>query len=413
MKRILLVLGIVVVFAAVLGGGYWIRSRRGQNITQTTPGAIDSFGLPTAPTAPGIVQDETHNNGVLVGTKFGLVADIPAVDFFVDSKNTITIVSPGGQIIQVAPGSSSTLSATPIENLASALFSFDGRKVVVSFGLPAARQYSVFDINTKTWQPLPQGIESVAWSPNDLRIAFFSVGDSVANLSTLDLSNPKALPKAILPLHVQDLKVDWPKLDRIILIERGAAGILGSAYAVNLTTKAITAITEDLSGLMLSWSKTVDRGLLFSSGASERGGYLNIVDGAGIITGLTITTFPEKCAFFIPRTTTTSLTIATSSPKNTPKPPANSLAPGTSLVCGIPKNYPQLRIQALPDAYEKRAVFSVDDFYSIDVATGGLAPVFAQNDYVLDADLVKIFGTKLFFVNRFDKRVYAIELAEK
>ena len=80
------------------------------------------------------------------------------------------------------------------------------------------------------------------------------------------------------------------------------------------------------------------------------------------------------------------------------------------MVCAIPRDKNALDNNSLPDAYLKKALFTSDDFFEINVSTGEFKSVFSDDTKNLDADDVKIFNQSVFFINRYDKKVYSVAL---
>ncbi len=64
----------------------------------------------------------------------------------------------------------------------------------------------------------------------------------------------------------------------------------------------------------------------------------------------------------------------------------------------------------LPDDYLKRAVYSNDFIYELDLEKNALLPVFEENKQPIDAINFELLGNKLFFINRYDNRLYQLEL---
>ncbi len=398
MTRILYITGVLVVFGAVVGAGYFLRAGNNQAPAAPQESAASPFGLPTAP----IYQAPAAGGATsTISQQFGVVAENEVVGFFVGPQNTITAVETGGRVVRIADGAQTVISSAPISNIISADFSFDGRLVLVSFGDARAPQYSVFDIDKKTWRPLPENTRRATWSPSDLRIVFFSTSETAASgLSTLDLGNPKALPKVLTRLHQQDLDISWPNPERIFLAEKGAASLLSSVWVFKIKTGELALVLEEELGLDVLWSPVSDHGLVFSADPGGRGGRLSLITGLDTRTNLAITSFPEKCAFAAE--TKNASTSATST--------KTTLTSAPYFICGFPKNYDRFAVFPLPDTYQKRAIYALDDFYKIDATTGDVSPVFVQSEYGLDAEKLSIANSRLFFINRFDHKLYGISL---
>ncbi len=64
----------------------------------------------------------------------------------------------------------------------------------------------------------------------------------------------------------------------------------------------------------------------------------------------------------------------------------------------------------LPDDYLKRAVYFKDFIYQIDVSKNSFLEVFSASELVIDAVNLRISSNKLLFINRYDSRLYSLEL---
>jgi hypothetical protein len=153
------------------------------------------------------------------------------------------------------------------------------------------------------------------------------------------------------------------------------------------------------------------------------GGKLSLLNTSGqTLNALTFLTLPSKCVFDIqtqnpPQATsapTTSSSTKSTSKKGsaTPPPVVTPVISQEYLYCAVPRDTQRLNTSALPDDYLKGALFTSDDFWRIDLATGDTSAVFIDPNQNLDATDLKIFNKTLFFVNRFDKKLYAISLGQ-
>ena len=80
------------------------------------------------------------------------------------------------------------------------------------------------------------------------------------------------------------------------------------------------------------------------------------------------------------------------------------------LYCAVPRDTQKFDLARLPDDYDKKKLFTVDDFYKIDLGDGSITEVFADPAQALDAAQLQVANQTLFFVNRYDQRLYAISL---
>ncbi len=379
-----------------------------------TPGTL----LPPAPPAP------TYTGG----QKFGVVAENQVAAFSVDAQNNTLIVQPDGQVVKIVNGSATTLNSSPITNLTRAGFSPGGAKIAVTFGDRSNPQASIFDVSSKSWQPLPVGMQSPAWAPSGTQIMYFQKNGDVSTLATLDLTKPNSKPVELAKLHLEDHAIQWISPNQVLFLPKGSAWARDAVWSFDVKNKTMLSITGDRPGIDSIWSGSANRGLVFVADQSARGGKLTLFDTAGnALSGLSILTLPSKCAFDVevsaPAQTPPSLTTpsATSSkptssaqagakttPTKTPLPPAPVVK--KFLYCAVPQDSQKLSMSKLPDSYQKRALFTVDNFYKINVDDGSIAQISADQNYALDATNLLIANQTLFFVNRYDQKLYAISL---
>lgn len=404
MKRFLYSLLIVAIIATLAGLAYFFRYRAGggddisgPNGTSTTNG-----GFPIEPGAisppPGGILPGEEQPIISSKQKFGLVAQNKTADYFIDKDNAISLIQPDGQVVQVRNGQTTTLSSTPIANLAHASFSQNGQFVLATFGGTSAQQQSVFGVVAKSWQPLDPKIKNPAWSPSDSQIAYLIPRGGRDALETLDVSKTQAKPKELFTLHGQDLVLDWLNANQIMLGERASARVPSSLWRFDIKNKTLTPILVDQTGLETTWNASGTRGVMMTGSV---GAQMSLVDQNGTALRLfTFFTLPSKCLFRdeIVKATSTSASAATST--------------GQFLYCAVPRDTETLQRNQLPDAYQKRAIFTSDDFYKINLADGSIAAFFKDESKHLDAYNLKFFNNRIFFVNRFDEKLYAISLEE-
>lgn len=373
-------------------------------------------------------------------------------------------------------GNASVLNPVLIANLSKASFSPDGKKIVASFGDTASPQLSLFDVPSKTWKPLDSKIQNPAWGPKGSEMIYFVARNEQSVLESLNVADSKAKPKEFLKLRAQDLVPQWVNTNQIFLGEKASASFKSSLWKFDIRSASLTLIAKDLSGLESVWNSPGTRAVIASVGSpTGRGSLLQLIDGQGkVLYQLKFGTLASKCVFSgtIPQgggkfsagdriQTTLNLKVrqtpsaagtllGTQAPKTagtivegptaagdytwwkidydkgpdgwsaeewleyaddgaSAKPLANSK---DFLYCAIPRDAEKLSRSFLPDDYYKMTLLTADDFYRIDLINGNAAPILADPGQTIDASNLKIFNNKLFFVNRYDQKLYAITLPE-
>lgn len=408
MKRLLFALGIIIIIGGVVAFGIFFGgSRIGKDDapgttpseTGTPPGFTPPVGggLPAGPTTPGTPGGATAG-GTLSGAKptLNAVSQSPARDFFVESDGGVIIVQPDGQIIKTVRGADSNLNATAIANLIRTAFSATGRKLLAFFGNPASPQVSVFDTSARSWQPLAASIEAASWSPSGERIIYLLPQNDRYALTTLDLGNPKAKPQEIMKLRFEGAVPQWTRNDEVLLAERPSALVDGSLWSLDIKNKTVSPIIADRRGLVFNWNASSVQGLVFTSGGINRGGSFGLLQKEGnALRNFSFLTIPSKCSF-----------------SEGPAGGAAETRPTVSghryLICAIPRDQAELRNRTLPDDYLKRALFTSDDFYQINLDNGSLLLLFADDSRDIDADKVTLVGKRVYFINRLDQKLYVL-----
>jgi len=432
MRRFLYLFIIIAVIALVVLVGYFLRERANVGETGGATGALPSAPPQRFPTSTSGAQPPSaagQPGGTLpqttfLGQKFGVVAQNKVMSFFVDGQNIAVLVQPDGQIVRVVNGEVSVLSSSAITNLREASFSYDGKRILAVFGDQSSPQASIFDILNKSWQPLSPGLKSPAWSPDDYQIVYLTSKGGAAALTTLDTANPKAKPQELAKFHLQDVSLNWPTRNKIIISDRGSAFFAGSIWSFDAKTKTPTELTDSKPGLESVWSSKWEFGLALEADFNGLGGKLSLIDGTGkTLNDLAFLTLPSKCAFDIqiqqPQTTPTKATTSTAKNATSTKTPTSTVpaAPPAKkfLYCAVPQDQNKLAASQLPDDYEKRAMFTTDDFFRINLnlgapEAGNIEPVFSGSGQNLDASNLKIFNQTIFFINRLDQKLYAVSL---
>jgi hypothetical protein len=355
----------------------------------------------------------TGAGGQMTVQNFGVLSNDPVLDYFIDQKNNITAIEPDGEVITISNGQSTTISSSTIENIISAGFSYDGKKILVSYGNPTNPQSGVFTLATNAWIALPQGMMSPRWSPiNNYQIAYLVMTNSgKLALATIDATNPKATSATLLVINADDLTLQWPTRSEFILSDKPTSESAGSIWAFSSQAGTLTPLLYETSGVESIWSHNAafPYGLLFSS-SGQNSLELQSLSGSIGPQPLNLSTLPSKCAFnteLVPVTTASSATAPTST-KNTVSKTASTSTPYLALYCGIPRSSSGFSSAHLPDDYNTMALFTSDDIYKINTATGAEQVLWSDATQNMDVSDVKFFNNALFFVNRYDQRLYGL-----
>jgi hypothetical protein len=412
---------ILVVLIAALGVIFYFLTRPSATTTTTTgqTGSLPSVGtqqVATTTTQSGTgTSSTTPAFSASSSTSFGIVSNDPALDYFVDSQNNTTIVEPNGVIETISNGQATALSSSPIANIVGASFSYDGKKILVSFGSANQPQTSIFDITTKSWTPLAGTLLGPAWSPASYQIAYLTAntGNGTESILMQNAASTSTRPTTLATVAMNDMTLQWVNKGTLLLADKPSVYTVGSAWFFNTTNKTLTPEVLEYPGMESLWSATTSTvGIVFLGNSGNQGGHVNFVNASGNAQTLTFVTLPSKCAFHTDISTSTPQT-ASSSASSTTKVASSTAITTTSLLnlyCAIPRDQQTLSIARLPDEYNQEILFTADDFYKMNTANGALTSVFSDPNQTLDATDLKVFNNTLFFVNRYDEKVYAIAL---
>lgn len=371
---------------------------QGNGSSSTGAGTTGSSSVTTNGTSTsGGIGTQSGN-----GQSFGIVFDGPVLDYSANASGTITVFQPSGAVVSVSGNQSSTLSQGSIDNIISAKFSYDGKKLLVSFGDPSDPSAAVFDVTEKTWTSLPQGMQSPQWSPaGGYQIAFLSEdANGSTALGIINAAAPKSGIAELFSLDATDLSLQWISKNQFVLSDRPSAQTTGSSWIYNSQTKALTSILYEMSGVETIWGGTsTPIGLAFFTNPASGSNYLRLMDQSGTsLHDLNFMTMPTKCAFN--NETTTVISGATTSTTSTVLMPF--------LYCGVPTDQSQLTSAQLPDDYNDGTVFTSDKIIKLNTATGDLFTLWNGTTQDVDATDIKVVGNSLYLINRYDQKLYAL-----
>lgn len=395
LKNLIIVIVIIFILAGV--GLYFLLGRSGTNTAAPSgqTGSLPSTGNQQFPSGQNQGASATASS-----TNFGVISNEPVLDYFVDAQNRALVVEPDGEIKAVINGQVSVLSSSTFQNIANAAFSYDGKKIMVSFTNSAGLQTTVFDVASGSWAKLPAGMQSPVWSPTNYQVAYLqSGGVGSETIYTVNAGSSSAKPSAVGTIAAQDSMLQWPNKMTMVVSDKPDVYVAGSAWFFNLANQTLAPAVSEYPGLESVWSNTTTTmGLVFSANSGNSGGNISLIDQAGNSKSLSFDTLPSKCGF--------SMEISTSSPNSKFQAPSSSFV----IYCAVPRDQQTFSVARLPDEYEQRVFFTADNFYKINLADGTLIAVFNDPSQTLDATKLKVFNNTLFFINRYDLKLYAISL---
>jgi|GEM_PF-813783 len=384
-KRLIKIISIILILTAIGVGGYylfiWLNSNGGVS------GLISGGKTPTTEvieTGTGEVATTTTETGADLETqqpqtitqKLSVYINSPVFEYWLSTKdNSVYFANLDGQIIKInSDGTRRLVSSQPLNNLHEIKPSIDGSLAIAEFNYPALPNLSIFSASSTSWQPLPSGAVSAAISPDSKKIIY----TDQTTIKSLDLITQKTTE--IQKISQIGLNLNWFKNGEIILNSETSIASRGYLYALNTTNKTIKTLIDGEYGLSINWSKDGALGVKLSS--IERVPKLGLIDGsAKLIANFTFITVPEKC-----------------------------LIESTKIYCGVPKNIKTGIV--LPDDYYKKKEYFIDDIYELDLPSGAITKLFDGDEVAIDASNLKIKDNALLFINRYDSKVYSLNLTQ-
>jgi hypothetical protein len=369
-----------------------------------TQGSNNSGGSTTgfgSSTTTGASSSTGQNSPV---QSFNMTSIGPIIDYFVDAQGNVTAVQPSGEVIAVSGNRSSTISSNPIGNIISTSFSYDGKMLLVNYGDPGNPQSGVFHVASGTWTGLPQGLHSPQWSPSGYQIAYLNdPGTGASSLSILNAANIKSGIATLLTLSATNFSLQRITKNQFVLSDKPSAQTAGSSWLYSSQTKTLTPIAYETLGFESVWDdSTTTIGLAFFENPNSQKLGLRLIDAAGNdLHDLSFLTLPTKCLF---NNETSSAVAATTT--------AATATSTAFLYCGVPNDPSQLSSAQLPDDYNDGALFTSDKIIKINTNTGELATLWNGSTQSVDATDLKFANHTLYFINRYDQKLYSLVLAQ-
>lgn len=233
-------------------------------------------------------------------------------------------------------------------------------------------------------KPLNASIQFVGWSQKGNKIAY-QFFDETRNVNSISIADPDGSNfKNIFPTRLRDLIIEWPKAD-VIAFRSKPSGLAQSVFfGLNPETGSLTKILSNVYGLSALWSPNGEKALFSQTDEKGKNLTLQATDWQGTDTQSARTnTFAEKCVWALDNKT---------------------------IFCAVPRILPQNAV--LPDDYYKNILNISDDFWQINLDTGGQTKIDVGEDISLDATelLINPQEDYLLFINRKDGLLYSLRL---
>lgn len=392
-KKIIIISGISLAVIA-FGLGVYFAWKKSREILQPPASLPLAPTFPFSPPAPaGGETGAGASPGVSV-PKLRAISDYGVFDYWIVPFMTSTsspqaagqmeilYFNESGQIFKVIEsGDDAMATPEPISDLRSIYASKDGKFIIVKSGDLTSPKFNLYNVATGVWQPLSGNITAIDFSPDSQKIVYLekvSVNSTTNNLIIKDLTATKPKTTKILSLNQKDFELKWLTPDQILLLSKPSAQINGEIWSVSVKNKTIKLLANG-KGLLVNFADDASWGLKFNIN-NERKPKLQLIDKDGNVKAdFEFSTLPDKCL----------ITLST-------------------LYCAIPQNL-TAKIN-LPDDFLKKAAYFKDAIYRIDINQNTSEIIYSGDEPVIDATSFSLIGNRLLFINRYDKKLYSLEL---
>jgi len=366
MKRVWYVSGLFVLSAGVIALGYYFRPQNKASQTY-----LDNT-LSVSNTGGNDAQNTVGPQGLSPVFKESVL------NFFPYEGGVLGVAS-DGKILNTNGEIETILSSTSVPFSFSASASRDRSFVLIAWGGAGSPQFRIWSAKKGTWRFLPVGATSPTFSPQTHEVAYIENSPGGSRFSILNLDSAASRGKIITTLPLEDINISWISTGQIAVSEKGSLPSLSSELIYDLNQKTVSPVVVEKNGLDISWSPSGKMALVLLGKA--RGGSMALINNSGeILQNLSLLTLPEKCSW----------------------------SGDQKLFCAIPQN-PNVLKTDLPDSFYKRSFFADDNFYEINAQNGDVAPIL-ENSAGLDAASLKVFGGKVWFINRLDGKLYSLPI---
>ncbi len=383
MKTAIRVSVLVIIIAAAGAGGYYIL--KGVNLP-TFPEVEEIVPFQIGGGGGGLInlggeepKKEEEKTSEETGNLLEKVSDGAVFAYSVVSDSEIYYLVSDGRVFKVAAEGDSISSEKTLTSLNGVWVTSDGKRALVSFGDPKNPEWSIYDFLDAAWRPLPKTIAYAAWGENTQSLTAVEENNNVGNLVTVDLlKNTPIVSTVIGGFGMKNVSFTSTGRGKILITEKASSFYRGSIWELNLKTLEMRTVFSEEPGLLLKIFPDLSGGVKFSSPDK----LLLATIGGEIKRAFTIKTVPDKCG-----------------------------GSGEKFYCFVPTNIPGNAF--LPDDYFKNKLRFIDGLYEIDQKTGEDKVVLqsgAGGIPAIDGENVSLKGDRLYFINKYDKRLYRINL---
>ncbi|MEK9154464.1 MAG: hypothetical protein AAB596_00085 [Patescibacteria group bacterium] len=364
MKKIIIIITAIIFISAISFGVYfaWKKSKE----------------ILTPPTAN---QQPTTNNQqqITLEKKLKIISDQEVFDFWLAANATSTeifYINNQGQILKVKPDvEDEIISDRIISNLKAVEADNSGNKIIVK-----ANKIEIFDIKKKIWQEI--NALAAGFSVDGTKVAYLenTGATAISNLIIKDLKDAKQKTTKVLSFNQYGFDLKWITSDKVLLIPKSSASYDNEIWSIDIKNKALSIFANG-KGLLIDFAKDGSWGLMHSINQEGESDLKLIELNGKVKADLQFSSFPKKC-----------------------------LVNFAKIYCAVSLGYNTIKKPLLPDDYLKRAFYSDDRIYEVDITNNTFLEIPLNSKIAIDVYNLELSGNQLIFINRYDKKLYSLDM---
>ncbi|MBI2451101.1 MAG: hypothetical protein HYV52_02055 [Parcubacteria group bacterium] len=331
------------------------------------------FIIPEEPTLPTVSKEKVRALSENPAGALHIVNDRPR--FWDKETGFIFETSPDG-------AEPKRISRDQLADVVNILPLSDNEKIVLAEKENNQIKYSIYNLVSGTKNLLPNGIKSIAVSPDGKKIALYLTDGQKNKLVITDADAINA--KTVAELNLDKINLSWTNANMILMAEPASGLASSSILSFNAEKKQPDLIVDNLFGLEAITSSDFSKMIYSKTNQAGGGLSLNLLDlSTREAKSLAIGTFASKCVF---------------SKSN------------REIFCAVPS---ELKSSILPDDYYKGILRTNDSLFKINLETAEFSEIingFERPSFDIVKPLLNSSEDFLFFINNLDDKPYSIKL---
>src|SRR3990167_8783253 len=299
-----------------------------------------------------------------------------------------------GYVLEVEPktGVVARLTNTLIPRVYEAEVARDGRVIerfldgnsgavaTILGSIPAASSTAGDMLRALTQQRLPDGIRSIAFSPDGKELLYIAPGET-GGAAGVRVNADGAKPQKIFSSSIPGWRVDWLRDGRIILVQNASDGVPGYAYELG-KGGSLSPLVPPAPGLTLL-ARPLSSALIFGASSGSSLTLSARLDKKSSVSELPLRTIADKCVW----------------------------SPSEQFVvfCAVPQRPTPANFL---DLRHRGEAHTADAWWRVDMSAGSTKLLYAPGDIMLDVENPAIddAGAYIAFMNAADKSLWLLRI---